>query len=71
MVVVGYSILITVVPASRLEAFELTYMESAWLNGYVLGMGILFSGALYMTQKCLLEPLSVRLRRRYPHREWI
>lgn len=61
-----YSVLITVVPETRLVIFEISWMNSEKLNLYILGNGLLFSFFICVAQKSILEPGSVWLKRKYP-----
>ena len=67
----SYSVLLALVPGSRLPGFELSYMSSSLVNLYVLLMALIFGILLYVNQKYVLEVVSARLRKKYPHLMWI
>lgn len=66
-----YCVLITVVPDSRLVVFEISWMGSERLNGFILGISILFSVFIYSVQKFIFEPGSVWLKEKYPEKTWL
>ncbi len=53
VVVYTYSVLIVMVPEARLADFKVSFMESTKLNGFVLGIAMLFSFMMYGLQKFL------------------
>ena len=53
VVVYTYSVLIVIVPEARLAEFNVSFMESTKLNGFVLGIAMLFSFMMYGLQKYL------------------
>ena len=65
-VVFTYCVLLTVVPDSRLVLFEISWMGSERLNGFVLGISLLFSFFMFGVQKFILEPGTVWLKEKYP-----
>lgn len=62
IIVFIYSILITVVPATRISDFYLSWMYHTNVNFFVLGMSFAFGIFMYVMQKFVWEPLSEKLR---------
>jgi len=54
VIVFVYSVLICVVPDARLGIFELSYMNVSRVNGFVLGIALLFGFFMYGSQKFIL-----------------
>ena len=65
-IVFTYSVLLTVVPGARISIFEVSWMSNDRLNGFVLGISLLFSAFIYACQKFILEPGTVWLKEKYP-----
>jgi hypothetical protein len=53
-IVFTYCVLLTVVPESRWDEFDVSFMISERLNGFILGISILFSAFIYGVQKFIL-----------------
>jgi hypothetical protein len=66
VVVLIYSILITVVPATRIPDFMLSWMNNTNINFFVLGMSFGFGIFIYLMQKYVWEPIAEKLREGYP-----
>ena len=71
IVVMIYTILIVMVPATRIGNFFIIHIHDANLEAFILGMGLLFGLAIYFLQKCLWEPVSIYLRKKYPEKTWL
>lgn len=71
VLILAYSIIITVVPQARLSIFDVSFMNYMPMNVFVLFVGLIISGLILFNQKCLLEPFSAYLRGRYSHKKWI
>ena len=54
VIVLSYSFLMTVAPETRLGLFQMSWMKSDVLNGYVLAVSMTFSFFIYWTQKFIL-----------------
>ncbi len=67
----AYSIIIVVVPDSRLALFKVVYMNDSSLNGFVLGTALGFGIFIFILQKAVLEPGSLWLRKKYPENKWL
>lgn len=46
-------------------------MTNNLINLYVLLAALVFSMIMYVNQKCILEPISARLRKSFPDKLWI
>jgi hypothetical protein len=66
VVVLIYSILITVLPATRIPDFFLSWMTHTNINFFVLGMSFAFGIFIYVMQKFVWEPVAQKLREAYP-----
>ena len=69
--IMTYSIVIIVVPKSRLKIFEVTYMDYQPLNLYILGLALGISFVIYVVQKLLLENFFNWLKNRFPENKWL
>lgn len=70
-IVGAYSILLVIVPESRLSIFEVSYMLSSKLNGFVLGLSFAFGIFMYCCQKFIFEPISYKLKQKYPEMTYL
>lgn len=66
-----YSVLLVIVPGARLDIFEISWMESQRLNGFILGISLLFGIFIYVVQKYILQPGSSWLKSKYPSKKWL
>lgn len=66
-----YSVLLCIVPASRVSWFQISYMDNGLVNLYVLLVALLFGMLMYVNQKCVMEPASAWLKKRHPNKGWI
>lgn len=71
LVVLTYSIIIIVVPKSRLSLFKIIHMDYQPMNYFVLGLSLGFGFFIYLNQKFIMEPLFRFLREKYPSKTWI
>jgi hypothetical protein len=62
----AYSILIAIVPDSRLAVFSVQYLMDEGLNGFVLGVALAFGIFIFILQKAVLEPVSLWIRKKNP-----
>jgi hypothetical protein len=53
IIIVTYSILIVVVPASRISDFQIDYMSDNKLNGFVVGLALAFAFGIFILQKLI------------------
>lgn len=53
VIVVTYSILIVVVPASRISGFQIDFMTDKALNGFVVGIALAFAFGIFILQKLI------------------
>lgn len=60
--VLTYSILLVICPEARLSIFNLGWMTSQRLNGFILGISFLFGFFIYGVQKFIFEPGSSWLK---------
>jgi len=58
VIILVYSILITVVPATRIPNFYVSFMDHTNINFFVLGISLAFGIFMYLMQKYVWEPLS-------------
>lgn len=49
----AYSILIVIVPNSRLELFKVQYLDNEKVNGFVLGIALAFGISIFVLQKAV------------------
>lgn len=70
-IVLTYSILIVMVPATRFSEFYIEYMDDISLRGFILGMGMGFGLVIFILQLYVWQPLFRWLRRKYPEKKWI
>lgn len=62
---------LTFIPEVDWSEFQLVNIISERLR-FTLFMGsIAFSLFMYINQKCILEPFSYRLIKKYPHLKWL
>ena len=71
VVVLSYTTLIVVFPKLRFSFLELSHITEHSVAQFTLFISLLFSFVVYFNQKCILEPISVKLRRQYPTNEWM
>lgn len=71
VIITTYTVLIVVVPASRLEGFNIAYIDDGQLRGFILGIAILFGVSVFTIQKFIWEPLAIWLRENYPDKKWL
>lgn len=71
IVVLTYSILLVICPAARIVIFQLDWMTSEKLNGFVLGISFLFGFFIFGVQKYIFEPGCAWLREKYPEKTWL
>jgi hypothetical protein len=65
-----YSSLLVVVPASRISIMHIQGTNKM-VNMFTLLAALAFGMLMYVNQKCILEPISAKLRKRYPNKVWI
>jgi cation-transporting ATPase 13A3/4/5 len=66
-----YSILIVMIPQARLAVFSVNFMDNEKVNGFVLGIALAFGLFIFVLEKVVMEPLSLWLRKKYPHIKWL
>jgi hypothetical protein len=49
----AYSILIVIVPSSRLELFKVQYLDNETVNGFVVGIALAFGISIFVLQKAV------------------
>lgn len=66
-----YNILCCMVPALDWSLFKLGHLISNDVRLYLLIASLGFAVFIYITQKCIFEPLTYRIIRKYPKIKWI
>ena len=51
--------------------FYLIHLVSDKLRWFILGESLIFMVFLFGMQKCVLEPITYRLIKKYEHKKWI
>ncbi len=54
-----------------MSIFEVSYMLSPRLNGFVLGLSFAFGIFMYSCQKFIFEPVSYTLKQKYPEMTYL
>lgn len=71
VLILTYSLVMIVVPGSRLALFEIQYMDYARYNWYNFGLALGLGVFIYIEQKFIVEPIFYWLKNKYPKKEWI
>ena len=66
ILVLAYSILLVLVPGSRLSLLKINGMNHPMVNLYVLLVALIFGMIIYFNQKFVLEKISAKIRKAYP-----
>lgn len=66
-----YNILCCMVPALDWSLFNLKHFKNNDIRLYLLIASLGFAFFIYITQKCIFEPLTYRIIRKYPKIKWI
>lgn len=53
VIIVTYSILLVVLPASRISGFQIDYMSDKAMNGFVVGIALAFAFGIFILQKLI------------------
>lgn len=71
VLVLVYSLVIIVVPASRLNLFEVVFMNYQPFNWYIFGLALGIGIVIYVNQKFIMEPFFAWLKMKYVDKQWI
>jgi magnesium-transporting ATPase (P-type) len=66
-----FNVLVCMVEQVDWSEFNLIHLVTTNVRLYLLIASIGFSVVIYVTQKCILEPLANRIIRKYPKIKWI
>lgn len=69
--IITYTIVIVMVPAARLDGFQIMYIDDTALCGFILGVGLGLGVVIFVIQKFVWEPLAIWVREKYPEKKWL
>ena len=58
LLILCYSVLLVVVPSTRLEDLSISHMNSRPLNSFILAMGLCVGLLIYLVSKLVVKPLA-------------
>lgn len=67
----AYNLIMGLVQAADWDIFKLIHLISFEVRLYLTVASVGFCILIYLCQKAVLEPLSYRLIKKYPHKKWL
>ena len=71
VLVLVFNILMSLFDWADWSEFELIHLQKDDVRYFLLLESLCFAVFLYVAQKCVLEPLTFRLARKYERKSWI
>lgn len=71
VVILTYSSLIALVPDCDWRFFKMTSIVNQNLRRFCWGIGVAFGLFIIIFQKCVLEPTSLKLKKKYTQYKWL